>query len=323
MAAGLAKRAMILPNTILAGAQKSGTTALCRFIDAHPHCRVSEPKEPNVFSRAANLSRLDAYGYCFRSATPEHRILVDGTTTYMADPAIAQRIRQVLGAEAKIIFVLRAPVARTYSGFLHMLKRGHERRAADEIFLDLPDNPIAAAASEHASVLEAAARGRVIGGPYRRLYDDVLWNYRYVGNSLYSTLVESYSSVFRRENILILLFEELIRDVASVRTQIGAFLDVDPNLFPQTIEMGNQTRCIDIAGLARGAGAADQGQQLHAGATGRDEGIADQALPTRRGKARAHLQIGNRPLVDVCRLRPSRARLVTRSLTANDAKEPQ
>src|SRR5260221_5784055 len=93
-----ADRAMILPNTILAGAQKSGTTTLCRFIDAHPHCRVSEPKEPNFFSRAANLPRVEAYGRYFQTATPAHRVLVDGTTTYMADPAIAPRIREVLGA---------------------------------------------------------------------------------------------------------------------------------------------------------------------------------------------------------------------------------
>jgi hypothetical protein len=233
---------MTLPNTILVGAQKSGTTALCRFMGAHPHCHVSEPKEPNFFCRAANLSRLDRYEYCFRGACPEHRVRIDGTTAYMADLAIAPRIRECLGRDVKIIFTLRNPAARTYSGFLHMLKRGHERRTADDVFLELPDDRKAAAASERAMVLTAAARGRVVDRPYRRLYDDVLWNYRYVGNSVYSTLVESYLDAFRRENVLILFFEEVISDIAKTRRQLGTFLNVDPELFPDGMNQGNQTR---------------------------------------------------------------------------------
>jgi hypothetical protein len=233
---------MTLPNTIIAGAQKSGTTTLCRFIAAHLHCHVSEPKEPNFFSRAANLSRLDRYEYCFRGACPEHRVRIDGTTAYMADLAIAPRIRECLGGDVKIIFTLRAPSTRTYSGFLHMLKRGHERRTADEVFLDLPDDRDAAAASERVAVIEAAARDRVVGRPYRRLYDDLLWNYRYVGNSVYSALVENYFEAFRPENVLILFFEDVIRDVAKTRRQLGAFLDVDAELFPDGMNRGNQTR---------------------------------------------------------------------------------
>lgn len=233
---------MTLPNTILAGAQKSGTTTLCRFIGAHPHCHISEPKEPNFFSRAENLARLDRYEYCFRGACPEHRVRIDGTTAYMADLAIAQRIRECLGKDVRIIFTLRSPAARTYSGFLHMLKRGHERRTADEVFLDLPDDRDAAAASERVAVLKAAARGRVVGRPYRWFYDDLLWNYRYVGNSAYSMLVESYFEAFRPENVLVLFFEELIGDVAGTRRQLGTFLGVDPELFPDGMNRGNQTR---------------------------------------------------------------------------------
>ena len=238
---------MTLPNTILAGAQKSGTTALCRFLEQHPHCLVSEPKEPNFFSRAVNLSRLDHYERCFRAAEARHRIRVDGTTTYMADPAIAPRIRVSLGGDVKIIFILRSPLARTYSSFLHMLKRGHERRTADEVFLDLPDDPETAAIIERSAVQVAAARGRVVGRPYRSLYDDVLWNYRYVGNSLYGALVRSYFAEFKPENILILFFEDVTRDVAAAREALGRFLAIDPGLFPSKIAKGNPTRVPEIS----------------------------------------------------------------------------
>lgn len=238
---------MPLPNVIVAGAQKSGTTTLCLFLDSHPHCLLSEPKEPNFFSRAENVAHLAKYERCFRRASAPHRVLVDGTTSYMADPAVAPRIRGSLGDEVKIIFVLRKPSARAYSSFLHMLKRGHERRTADEVFLGLSDDPAAAAEQERSTLEQAAASGRVASRPYRHLYDDVLWNYRYVGNSLYSSLVESYTATFKRSNILVLYFEEVTRDISLARETLGAFLGVDPALFPDTLGRFNSTRVPDVS----------------------------------------------------------------------------
>lgn len=238
---------MALANTILAGAQKSGTTAICHFLEGHPHCLVSEPKESNFFSRSVNVSRLDRYERYFRAAGPMHRVRVDGTTTYMADPAIAHRIRECLGEEIKIIFILRGPAARTYSSFLHMLKRGHERRTADEVFLSLPDDPADALGAERSSILLAAARGSIADRPYRKLYDDVLWNYRYVGNSLYSSLVQTYTNVFGPENILVLYFEEITRDIAAGREALAAFLDIDASAFPLALTKDNPTLIPDLS----------------------------------------------------------------------------
>lgn len=238
---------MAFANTILAGAQKSGTTALCRFLDAHPACLVSRPKEPNFFSRAENVSRLDRYGRCFRDATPSHRILVDGTTTYMADGQIAARIHACLGQETKVIFALRNPVARTYSSYLHMLKRGHERRTADEVFLSLPDEPEAALAAERASIERDAERGLIAGRPYRRLYDDVLWNYRYLGNSSYASLVQPYLDAFGEANVLVLFFEEIVRDAEHARAALATFLDLDPDAFPAALTRDNETRIPDLS----------------------------------------------------------------------------
>jgi hypothetical protein len=236
-----------LPNTIVAGAQKSGTTALCRFIDSHPDCLVSRPKEPNFFSRAENVKDIEKYRRCFRGTEARHRVLLDGTTTYMADPAIAPRIRECLGGDIKIIFILRSPAARTYSSFLHMVKRGHERRTADEVFLGLPDDPKAAAADEAEAVVQAAAQGRVIRRPYQKLYDDVLWNFRYIGNSLYGTLVEDYFAVFRRENILILFFEDVVNDVDATRQALGRFLGIRADLFPESMAKDNPTKVPNIS----------------------------------------------------------------------------
>lgn len=238
---------MAIANTILAGAQKSGTTTLCRFLAAHPNCLVSTPKESNFFSRAANVTQLESYRRYFRAAGPAHQIRVDGTTTYMADCTVARRIRDALGDDTKIILVLRSPAARSYSSFLHMLKRGHERRTADEVFLGLPDDPAEALAAEQVAVNAAAARGRVAARPYRKLYDDVLWNYRYVGNSRYSSLVQAYEEVFRHDYILILYFEDIVRDIGAGRETLAAFLNVDPSQFPETLSRDNRTYIPDLS----------------------------------------------------------------------------
>lgn len=238
---------MALSNVILAGAQKCGTTSLCRFIERHPHCLLSEPKEPNFFSRAENTSRLYEYERCFRAANSAHRVLVDGSTSYMADDAVAPRIRLCLGNEVRIVFVLRNPSARAYSGFIHMVKRGHERRTADEVFLELPDDPEGAVSRERASIEDASARNRVASRPYRKLYDDVLWNYRYVGNSLYSSLVRSFLDTFGSERILVLFLEEITSDLVAARQALGTFLQVDPELFPRVIAKENQTYRPDLS----------------------------------------------------------------------------
>jgi hypothetical protein len=227
----------VLPNLIIPGAQKSGTSSLCLFLKAHPECAVSEPKEPNYFSRARNLDAPERSQACFRH----------GTTTYMADPAIAPRIKSVLKDGTKIIFTLRAPVARSYAGYLHMLKRGHERRSPEEVFLNLPAAPQEAAAAESAAIKDAAHHRKLVVRPYRTQYDDMLWNFRYVGNSLYSGKVEQYARIFGRDNVLVLVMGEMIADPAGTAQTLGSFLGVDPAGFPSAFKRTNATRLPDTS----------------------------------------------------------------------------
>jgi hypothetical protein len=128
-----------------------------------------------------------------------------------------------------------------------MTKRGHERRTADEVFLTVPDDPEGAAEAERTAVAEASANNRVAGRPYSGLYDDVLWNYRYLGNTLYSALIRGYLASFGPEQILVLFFEEMISDVVAARNALGTFLGVDPQLFPQEIGKDNRTHRPDLS----------------------------------------------------------------------------
>ncbi len=232
----------ICPNVIVAGAQKSGTTSLCAALEQHPACVVSNPKEPNFFSVARNEGRLSALAEHFRHANGTETVRVDGTTTYMADARIAPRIHAMLGGDLKIIFTLRSPAKRAWSGYLHMLKRGHERRSAETVFLALPDVAEEAAAVERARTEAAASARQVVVGPYRKQYDDTLWNFRYLGNSLFREQVEPYDRLFGRERVLVLLFEDLIADFRAEREKLAAFLGIDAHALPDALPKENATR---------------------------------------------------------------------------------
>src|SRR5262245_24994960 len=123
----------MLPDTFVAGAQKSGTTTLCSALACHPQVIVSEPKEPVFFSKAANLARPEVYEACFRKKTDaEPRAVIDGSNAYMSDPDAASRIRETLGSDLRFIFSLRDPVSRMVSAYWHQAKKGQDRRSPVE-----------------------------------------------------------------------------------------------------------------------------------------------------------------------------------------------
>lgn len=242
-------KSMLLPNVIIPGSQKSGTTSLCAALQRHPDCVVSNPKEPNFFSVARNESHLGDMAACFKHATGQEKIRVDGTTTYMADPRIGERLHKMLGGNLRIVFTLRSPAKRAWSGYLHMLKRGHERRIAEDLFLSLPTDPQEASKVERQRTEQAAQERKVIAWPYKRQYDDVLWNFRYVGNSLFREQVEVYDRLFGVDRVLVLLFEDLVSEFAAEKRKLAHFLDIDPGPLPDVLPRQNETKMPDTSRL--------------------------------------------------------------------------
>ena len=223
----------MLPNTFIAGAQKSGTTTLCSALACHPHAVVSQPKEPIFFSRAANLTRPEIYEGCFQKKRGnDPRIVIDGSNAYMADPAAASRIREMLGGELRFIFSLRDPLQRMVSGYWHQAKKGNERRTLDEV-LTVESNSLADAVQEEENRLQyAAARGLINSHPYTDRHDDPLWNFRYIRNSLYAGDLARFHETFAPENTKVLLFDDLVSDPLGTLGSVAAFLGLDPTAFP-------------------------------------------------------------------------------------------
>ena len=106
---------------VMIGAAKAGTTSLHRLLTSHPEICFAAEKEPDFFSKDEIYARgIDYYCGLF-DPLPHHRIAFDGSTTYARLPMFdkpASRIAKVF-PDARIIYVLREPVARTWSHYLH------------------------------------------------------------------------------------------------------------------------------------------------------------------------------------------------------------
>jgi hypothetical protein len=234
----------MLPDTFVAGAQKSGTTTLCSALAGHPQVVVSKPKEPIFFSKAANLAKPEIYEACFqREPNSEPRAVIDGSNAYMSDPAVALRIRETLGGELRFIFSLRDPVWRMVSGYWHQAKKGQDSRSLAHALCMESNSLDEAVVEEEERLRHAIVRGLINIEVYTDRYDDPLWNFRYLRNSLYAADLQRFQETFGRARVRVLLFDDLVSDPLLTLSSLAEFLNLDPNAFPSNLHLHrNPTR---------------------------------------------------------------------------------
>jgi len=129
-----------MPNFLLIGAPKSGTTSLFQYLRMHPDIFLSSLKEPNFFAfegqnityngpgdqrgNRCRIHQLDAYQNLF-SQTGESHALGEASTVYLYSETAAANIARHV-PKMKLIAILRNPVDLAYSAYLHMRREGRE-----------------------------------------------------------------------------------------------------------------------------------------------------------------------------------------------------
>jgi hypothetical protein len=131
-----------VPNFVVAGAGRSGTTGLVEGLRTHPGVFVTQPKEPHYFALHgrpavfkgpgddATINRVavtDRARYLDLYPTRHHFLaLGDGSvsTLYYADRAV-EELRRV-NPQMRVVVILREPIERAYSSYLYMRARGFE-----------------------------------------------------------------------------------------------------------------------------------------------------------------------------------------------------
>lgn len=191
--ARLDPRERALPDFVVIGAQKAGTSSLYGQLSAHPSVVPALRKEVHFFDRApTSLARYRAWFP--RRATIE-RVAVrtgrgitgEATPFYLCHPAVPSRLRAAV-PDARLIAVLRDPVARAISGYHHAVRVGDEARPI-EVALD-------PAAAETLPPASDAAWYDAAGCPLRL--------HGYLARSRYAEQLERWLTVFPREQLLVL-----------------------------------------------------------------------------------------------------------------------
>ena len=208
-----------LPDFILVGAAKSATSSLHFYLDQHPQIKMASQKESWFFSFYNNpvdydspgklsnmISELDAYLRLFDGAK-EDQLLGDACPSYLYTYTdTIKNIRELYSEEAlarlKIIISLREPVSRAFSQYYTFKRKVLEP-------LDF----------------EEAMRENNVS---QRLKNN--WNifYDYPGFGMYSEQVKAFQDAFGKERVLIVLYDDIRKDIISVCRSIFTFIDVDP-----------------------------------------------------------------------------------------------
>lgn len=186
-------RPRALPDFVVIGAQKAGTSSLYGQLSAHPSVVPALRKEVHYFD-AALRSRSRYLAYFPRRASLDavaartgRAITGEATPFYLVHPAAPTRMHAVV-PDVRLIAVLRDPAARAISGYHHAVRMGDERRPI-EVALD-PDA---------AEPLAPPADAAWYDGPHCpvRLHG-------YLVRGRYAEQLERWFTAFGRERVLVL-----------------------------------------------------------------------------------------------------------------------
>ena len=205
---------MSLPNFMCLGAAKSGTTTLYDILRQHPDIYMPSFKEPHFFDIPANFSNgIKWYSDTYFVKTNK-KIIADFTPSYFFDHNAPKRIFNSLGDKIKFLVVLRNPVDRAYSHYLHSRRDHHENEDFEES-LKLEANRL----SKYQENLDYLS--------YLR--------HSYVNQGLYSEMAKRYLKYYSLDNFLFINFEdELLKEKDLTIQKILDFLEIDRSILLNT-----------------------------------------------------------------------------------------
>lgn len=216
-----------MPNFLVIGAAKAGTTALYHYFRQHPDIYLSAVKEPRFFahegrrpdyrgpdgerqnSRTVYMSA--AYEALFADAASQ-TARGEMSTDYLSDVEAPARIRRHI-PHAKLLAILRDPVDRAHSHFKMMVRERHERLT-------------------FAEALAAEAQ---------RIEDHWSPNWHHQRRGFYYLQLKRYYDLFPRGQIFVYLYEDFVANpVASLR-EMFRFLEVDVTVMPDVSNRYNES----------------------------------------------------------------------------------
>lgn len=196
-----------LPNLLIIGAGKCGTTSLHEYLALHPDIEMSVPKELKFFSADDWRERVSGYRPHFSSSSRIRGESSPGYTMYPFLPSVAERVHELI-PNAKLLYVVRDPVDRMIAHYTEFYA------------LRFEDRPIAQA-------LAAAA-------------DDAAS--AYLCPSRYATQLHRFLGLFEPAQILVIDHDDLLHRRATTLRETFAFLGVDSTFTSSEFERIHNAR---------------------------------------------------------------------------------
>jgi hypothetical protein len=212
----------MLPNFLIVGAARSGTTTLYSHLRGHPDVYLPANKrpEPHFFFKSAEYAKgLEYYEQQFFSAWGGQKVVGEASTSYLFGPDVPTRVHTML-PEVKLICILRDPVDRAFSGYWHTIKSGLETLSFEE-------------AIDQETHRKAALAGTPLGE---------LAPFAYVERGLYHAQLIRWFAKFSRDQMKIVIFDDFVSNPRPILAEICCFLGVAPDGLPERIiELENKS----------------------------------------------------------------------------------
>lgn len=207
----------LLPDFIIGGAMKCGTSTLHSMLSSHPDIFI--PKSEIGFFDIDNILQHNDFNtfinnkWVYQSMTnnpeklwswyqnkfknQENKVLGEDSTSYLASPIVAKRLA-MQQKEIKLIFLLRQPTLRSYSNYFHLLSTG---RATHNFEDTIKYNP-----------------------------------YTILERSLYKKQIEAYLKYIPKSRIKFIVFEDFIQNPKNTLQEVCTFLNISFDKFPAETE---------------------------------------------------------------------------------------
>lgn len=216
---------MPLPNLIIGGAPKCGTSSLYHWLSDHPQACGSLPKETfylmdeehPLLNSTQNVHShgLSGYKEFFATCQPNSRIIFEATTHYLYQQTPIDVLSK-FDPHPHVIFVLRDPAEQIYSSFRYT-KNNLARMKEDISFATYVD------------MLEGRSDRKVQEVFHSRR--DAYVHERHLGYGHYADYLQRWMQTFDTGKIHVLLFEDLVASPLSLMKRVSSLVGITPDFY--------------------------------------------------------------------------------------------
>ncbi|MGD1809417.1 sulfotransferase domain-containing protein [Dapis sp. BLCC M126] len=208
-----------LPNFIIIGVMKSGTTSLYNYLIQHPQIIPAKKKEVHFFDKNFHKGI-----YWYRSHFPLFSnldyVTGEGSPYYIFHPLVGQRIAKTI-PQVKLIAVLRNPINRAFSHYQRNVARGYENLSFEEA-IDREEERL------------KGEREKILNDERYRSRNYTF--YSYLSRGRYIEQIQDWLHYFPQQQFLFIKSEDLFTNQSEIYSQVLNFLDL-PQFQPNTFEV--------------------------------------------------------------------------------------